>query len=649
MKYLSFDLEINPGRGREYPLEVRSPAGEARETLCFPFDELTLQNRLQALEIALLRAGGRQRRIPSSEEQSVQDFGRVLFDTLLTGEVRIRYDVSLREATDQGKGLRLRLRIQSPELAALPWEFLYDARAGEYLVLSSDTPLVRYLELPRAIRPLTVEKPLRILGMIAAPSDLPALDVERETQRMEMAIKVLREQGLIELTWLPGQSWRDLHRAMRSGPWHVFHFIGHGGFERSTDEGLIALADEDGQKHFLTATHLGRLLANHRPLRLVVLNACEGARGGNVDIFSSTAAILVRRGIPAVIAMQYEITDRAAIEFAHAFYEAVAEGLPVDRAVTEGRIALSVAIANTLEWGTPVLYMRAPDGVLFQITEGAMVSAARAKQQREATPAPKGPVPSAGRLTSASLGAVFTDRLQDHSEGPEMVMLPAGEFWMGSDKNLDAEALDTELPRHRVIIAKAFALGRYPITFNDYDRFAQATGRERPNDIGWGRGNRPVINVSWEDATAYAKWLSQETGKRYRLSTEAEWEYAARAGTETRYWWGNEIGQNRANCNGCGSEWDNRQTAPVGSFGANPFELHDTAGNVWEWVQDCWHENYAGAPSDGSAWETGDCRYRLLRGGSWNDRPRGVRSAARSWGGPVYRSNYLGFRLAQDL
>jgi len=154
---------------------------------------------------------------------------------------------------------------------------------------------------------------------------------------------------------------------MRAGPWHIFHFIGHGGFNARTDEGLLALADEEGRADYLSATHLGRLLADHRSLRLVVLNSCEGAKGSTRDIFSSTAAILVRRGLPAVLAMQYEITDRAAITLAKVFYEALAEGTPVDMAVSEARKTISVAAGTTVEWGTPVLYMRSPDGVLFDL------------------------------------------------------------------------------------------------------------------------------------------------------------------------------------------------------------------------------------------------------------------------------------------
>ena len=370
LNYLDFELEIGPGSGREYPVAVvRSPAGEVRETMRFPYDELALESHLKDLQIALLRSGGKRRRVLSPEEQTVQGFGRDLFNALLSGEVRSRYDVSLREAAQQGKGLRLKLRIQSPELAALPWEFLYDSRQAEYLCLSRNTPVVRYLELPQPTQPLAVTPPLRILGMVASPSDLPPLDIQREKQRIERATRDLRRRGLVDLKWLPGQAWRDLQRAMRRGPWHVFHFIGHGGFDHNADEGFIALADEENWTHRLSATQLGRLLADHRSLRLALLNACEGARGSKRDIFSGTAAILVRRGIPAVLAMQYEITDRAAIEFARAFYEALADEMPVDAAVTEARIAISLAVNNTVEWGTPVLYMRAPDGVLFSITQ----------------------------------------------------------------------------------------------------------------------------------------------------------------------------------------------------------------------------------------------------------------------------------------
>jgi formylglycine-generating enzyme required for sulfatase activity len=275
-------------------------------------------------------------------------------------------------------------------------------------------------------------------------------------------------------------------------------------------------------------------------------------------------------------------------------------------------------------------------------------------QPGEAETARKGAVvdevPSASPKDVGALkpGSVFRDTLRDGSPGPEMFSIPRGEFRMG---DIQGSGSADERPVHSVRISRPFAMGRYEVTFDEYNVFARATGREQPADEGWGRDRRPVISVSWEDAVAYAEWLSKQTGKRYRLPTEAEWEYAARAGTETAYWWGDEIGKNRANCNSCGSQWDNRQTAPVGSFASNPWGLHDTAGNVHEWVQDCWHGNYNGAPEDGSkAWEEGgDCSLRVVRGGSWYDRPWYVRSAFRNWFEPDDRGYYLGFRLAQDV
>ena len=368
MEYLEFELEIQAGSGRDYPVAVlHSPAGEARAVMRFPFDQITLESRLKDLQIALLRSGGRRRRILSPEQQAVQDFGQALFEAVFNGPVGNCYAVSRERAASLSHGLRVKLLIQAPELAVLPWEYLYDVHRAEYICLSAHTPLVRYLELSQPVQALRVVPPLRILGVIASPSDLEPLNVEQEKGRIEQAVVGLLDSGLVELTWLEGQSWRHLQRAMRGGPWHVLHFVGHGGFDASADEGLIALVGEDGRSQFLHATQVGRLLADHNSLRLVVLNACEGARGGVQDVFSGTAAALVRRGIPAVLAMQYEITDRAAIELARGFYEALADGLPVDTAVTEARKAVSMEVANTVEWGTPVLYMRASDGVLFGV------------------------------------------------------------------------------------------------------------------------------------------------------------------------------------------------------------------------------------------------------------------------------------------
>ena len=243
------------------------------------------------------------------------------------------------------------------------------------------------------------------------------------------------------------------------------------------------------------------------------------------------------------------------------------------------------------------------------------------------------------------------DTFQECSQCPKMMVVPAGRFTMGSPVSEPGRYSD-EGPQHTVAIAKQFAVGQYELTFADWDACVAGGGCNgyTPTDQGWGRGRRPVINVSWDDASAYVAWLSKKTGKPYRLLSESEYEYAARAGTATAYPWGDAIGTNNANCNGCGSQWDGKETAPVGSFAANGFGLYDMVGNVWEWTEDCYHDSYHGAPTDGSAWTRGgDCSSRFLRGGSWINTPDGLRSAIRAGVATGSRINSLGFRVGRTL
>ena len=241
-------------------------------------------------------------------------------------------------------------------------------------------------------------------------------------------------------------------------------------------------------------------------------------------------------------------------------------------------------------------------------------------------------------------------KLRDCPDCPELVVVPPGSFEMGSPPG-EAGWSGDEGPVHRVAIAKPFAVGVYEVTFAEWDACVDGGGcnGHRPSDKGWGRGSRPVMDVSWRDAKRYVEWLSSKTGAKYRLPSESEWEYAARAGTKTRYWWGDEVGRNRANCYGCGSRWDGERTAPAGSFSPNGFGLHDVHGNVGEWVGDCLNVGYEGAPTDGCAWESGDCSRRMLRGGSWFGRPWRLRSADRYGSITGLRVGYVGFRVARTL
>jgi len=246
---------------------------------------------------------------------------------------------------------------------------------------------------------------------------------------------------------------------------------------------------------------------------------------------------------------------------------------------------------------------------------------------------------------SSTNGDALSSKVKACDECPEMVLIPAGSFRMG---DLNGGGYGHEKPVHRVDI-QSLAMGKYEVTFAEYDAFARATIRDLPADEGWGRGNRPVTNVSWEDVNIYVQWLARKTGLSFRLPTEAEWEYAARAGTDTKHNWGNDKGGKNANCKGCPSQEEKKQTAPVGSFAANAFGLHDVHGNVLEWVEDCYKDSYSGASPTGLAHQDSACSYRVLRGGSWIDTVSGLRSANRYWYPPSRRGTNLGFRVAQDL
>jgi formylglycine-generating enzyme required for sulfatase activity len=231
---------------------------------------------------------------------------------------------------------------------------------------------------------------------------------------------------------------------------------------------------------------------------------------------------------------------------------------------------------------------------------------------------------------------------------PEMIVIAAGQFTMGSPETDPGHYFD-ESPQHAVTIARPFAISRFVVTFADWDACRSVGGCPDMDDSDMGGGNKPVINTNWDDSRQYVAWLARMTGQPYRLLTEAEWEYAARAGTATAFYWGDELGQGHANCDGCGGKWDNQQTSPVGSFPPNPFGVYDMAGNVWQWVEDCYHPDYTGAPTDGSAWIAANCTRRVNRGGSWYSYSRPLRSAARVRGFPGNRDYGLGFRIARDL
>jgi formylglycine-generating enzyme required for sulfatase activity/chromosome segregation ATPase/CRP-like cAMP-binding protein len=275
-------------------------------------------------------------------------------------------------------------------------------------------------------------------------------------------------------------------------------------------------------------------------------------------------------------------------------------------------------------------------------TTPARAVPATAPQASTREQAPQDAAPEATQVTRPR--RTYSEPLNGGGRAPVLVEFQASGFDMGSGVS---SANFDERPRHRVQL-KAFAISKQEVTFAEYGRFARATGRSVPGDNGWGRGERPVINVRWQDALAYTQWLSEQTGSRYRLPTEAEWEFAARSGSDARFWWGNETGKAHANCFDCGSEWSGQKTAPVGSFSASQFGLQDMAGNVMEWVQDCYQPDYSSAPADGSAVSSGDCSRRVVRGGAYDSPSENLRSASRDARDADTRLDNLGFRVVKE-
>ena len=365
--YLDFDLEIEPA-GDDYRAQVlNSPAGQPSATFRLPFSAQEVED----LRLQLATSGhgigrdltGQQ----SAEATDPKEFGGRLFGAVFSGELLACLRTSLSMAREGGVGLRLRLRLgDAPALAVLPWEYLYDTSLGRFLCLSAETPLVRFLDLPEAAQPMTVQAPLRVLVMISSPSDHALLDVEREWANLKRALGELIKQDLVVLDRLETATLDALQERLRSNTYHVFHFIGHGGFDEAAQDGVLLLEADDGKGIETNAEEVGTLLHDHRSLRLAVLNACEGAAGSGNDLFAGTAQSLVRQGLPAVIAMQRAISDQAAIKLAGEFYKALKDNYPVDAALAEARKAIHSANLGT-EWGTPVLYMRAPDGRLFDV------------------------------------------------------------------------------------------------------------------------------------------------------------------------------------------------------------------------------------------------------------------------------------------
>lgn len=361
------ELVIVPGRAAGlFRVEVvRSPAGEASAEI--ELDVGALLARRAEIENAVLASGVASRGVVSLAEQPLREVGQALFTALLgSGDVTGRYRASEALAAGQEQGLRVVLRIGTPALAGLPWEAMYDAVAGGYVCRHE--PLVRHVPVASPVPPLAVRPPLRVLGIVSSPRGLEPLDAGREKEQLTRALARPCAEGLIGIHWAAEATWAELQDLLLGGQWHVLHFIGHGDFDISRDEGALFLTREDGRPDLVEADRLVDLLREARPMpRLVVLNSCSGAATGVNDLFAGTAAALVRGGVSAVAAMQWPISDAAACAFARGFYTAIAHGRGVDDATRSGRVAIVGTHARTLEWVTPVMYLRGRDSRLFDL------------------------------------------------------------------------------------------------------------------------------------------------------------------------------------------------------------------------------------------------------------------------------------------
>ncbi|ASN22166.1 CHAT domain-containing protein [Arthrobacter sp. YN] len=363
------ELEIDAGSARgEYTVRVvRAPAG-GHASCMFTLDVEGILERLPQLEATVLASAVAARRTMPVAEMAVREVGQQLFQALFTREVYGTYRASLGAAQHAGQQLRVVLRLSAPELATMPWETLFDPETETYLCQTE--PLLRHVPAPDYnLNPLDVAPPLRILGIVASPRDLPSLDVTAEKDHLSRALAGPVSEGRVELVWAKSGTWDDVQSMLLAGPWHVVHFVGHGDYDSRTDEGRIALVGPDGRAAMVRAVRLMALLSVAAPRpRLVVLNSCSSGEMGQSDLFSGTASALVRSGIGAVAAMQFAISDYAAIAFAHGFYAAIANGRTVDEAARVGRISVMASPDGTLEWVTPALYVRGGTTQLFTLT-----------------------------------------------------------------------------------------------------------------------------------------------------------------------------------------------------------------------------------------------------------------------------------------
>jgi TPR repeat protein len=404
--YDDFDLAFHLS-DENYDVQLlNSPVGQADGKFALPYSQAYLQTfyfRIGQLNRAV-------RRVDNPDLAAAKEFGASLFQATFKGELLGRFRASADRTRVSGRGLRLRLRLKSvPALAELPWEFLYDIEQDHFLATSAMTPVVRFLDLSQRVSPLRVRLPLQILVVISGPRNLGRLKADDEWDRVKHSLRSLESAGLVKLERLPTATFSELRRRARGVPFHVLHFIGHGGFDKNAGDGVLHFEDSMGMSDPIPGNLLGNILRDHSSLRLAVLNACEGGRQTREDPFSGVAQSLCQQLLPAVIAMQFEISDDAAKTFAEEFYAAIADRLPIDAAVSESRKALFGGRFGQ-EWATPVLYMRSSDGLLFDVNKKSISHGQRLKGSRSRAEADRVAAEKADREAKAEADRVAAEK-----------------------------------------------------------------------------------------------------------------------------------------------------------------------------------------------------------------------------------------------
>lgn len=614
--YENFDLLIERTRRRYRVQLLGSPTGEAPPKSRHSFSDKDLKSLLGSGEV------WRDLHLKTPVPKTPEEIGSELFRALISGEIRSRWDTSLQRARLQGLGLRLRLRLgEVPELEERPWELLYDRSHGQFLSLSKDISIVRYLENPTPSGLEELSPPIKMLVVIANPIECGRIDGEREWELLNRALDRLVKDGQVLIERLRPPTLPALEQAMNQF-WHIVHFVGHGQFD--SEEGRLLLEDESGRREEVPGSKLRVLLENQKELRLVVLNACVGARTSQENAFAGVAQSLVRLGVPAVVAMRSGVSDRAALAFAARLYKGLAEELPIDSALSEARRGMHAG-GDDLEWSTPVLYIRSQDGRIIEIEK---------KEELPPKPLPWRGLLAAALSAAALSGGYWLSTLPDRSGSPDcpsppgldmsFVRIKPGRFAMGSKGRL-------------VEITHPFCLGKFEVTQRQWKEIMGAPPRQAKEG-----DDLPVGNVSWNDAKLFLTRLAaSDPSAHYRLPTEAQWEYAARAGTSSLFSFGDNISEliHYGNCSKTGIP------TPIGSFWKNPWGLYDMYGNVTEWVED-WEGPLPEKPAaDPTGPETG--RDKVRRGGSFKYKLH-CNSTYRASSLPDHRDEEFGFRVVRD-